>query len=552
MRLGAFFVAFCMTVIAASAGAVAVFGFAVPVTDAFIIAIATLTGLALYNAASTKFNAGAAAVPQIADLARGTADLARQVAEQGRRLAALEARPERAASAGEGLTAPLAVEISELGTLMNQLAETVAGHEAQLKAQLKEIERVKAERIRAERFKVESIKPPTAVKAGPAVVPQAPPVPAPPRPEPAAAAPSQPPVVPALPVPELAVPATPAAAAAIAIAETGATVAVVAPAAPGAEKPVAGPVTDPEPAPERDMAAIIREALESNRIDLFLQPIVTLPQRKVRYYEATTRLRTRDGEVVPASQFAAQAELGGLMPRIDNLVIFRCVQVLRRLLLKNREVGVFCNLSTATLADAAMFRQLVEFLDANRAIASALVLEFNQSGLRTAGPIESESLAALKELGYSFSMDNVTDLRLLPRELAGRGFRFVKLPASLILNRSAAAADIHPADFPDLLGRFGIGLIAEKIESESVVVDLLDHDVKFGQGFLFSPPRPVRAEALQGIAERSEVIAREPVAGPFEASALALAAGANTHIRAPAPPAKGARPTGLARIARRL
>jgi cyclic-di-GMP phosphodiesterase, flagellum assembly factor TipF len=30
------------------------------------------------------------------------------------------------------------------------------------------------------------------------------------------------------------------------------------------------------------------------------------------------------------------------------------------------------------------------------------------------------------------------------------------------------------------------------------VVDLLDYDVRFGQGFLFSPPRPVRAEALQG------------------------------------------------------
>ena len=63
---------------------------------------------------------------------------------------------------------------------------------------------------------------------------------------------------------------------------------------------------------------------------------------------------------------------------------------------------------------------------------------------------------------------------------------------------AAATTDIHPADFSDLLGRFGIDLIAERIESESTVVDLLDYDVRFGQGFLFSPPRPVRAEALQG------------------------------------------------------
>jgi cyclic-di-GMP phosphodiesterase, flagellum assembly factor TipF len=56
----------------------------------------------------------------------------------------------------------------------------------------------------------------------------------------------------------------------------------------------------------------------------------------------------------------------------------------------------------------------------------------------------------------------------------------------------------------DLLARSGIDLIAERIESEGVVVDLLDYDVRFGQGFLFSPPRPVRAEALQSGAGTSE------------------------------------------------
>ena len=39
------------------------------------------------------------------------------------------------------------------------------------------------------------------------------------------------------------------------------------------------------------------------------------------------------------------------------------------------------------------------------------------------------------------------------------------------------------------------------------MVELLDFDLSFGQGFLFSPPRPVRAEALQGVAERTEATA---------------------------------------------
>ena len=190
-------------------------------------------------------------------------------------------------------------------------------------------------------------------------------------------------------------------------------------------------------------------------------------------------------------------------------MVFRCVQVVRRLLLKNREIGLFCNLSVSTLTDAAVFQQLLDFLDANRAIAPSVVLEFTQSALRAAGPIENESLAALADRGFRFSLDNLQDLRIEPRELAARGFRFVKVPGSLLLNRNDAASDIHPADLSDLLGRFGIDLIAEKIESEAMVVDLLDYDVRFGQGFLFSPPRPVRAEALQGVADRGDVIARD-------------------------------------------
>ncbi len=254
--------------------------------------------------------------------------------------------------------------------------------------------------------------------------------------------------------------------------------------------------------------ADIRRGIEASRLELYLQPIVTLPQRKVRYYEAVTRLRTEQGDLLHAAEFVAAAESGAQMPRIDNLVVFRCVQVVRRLLLKNRDVGLFCNVSGSTLTDRS-FPQFLEFLDANRAIAPSLVLEFTQSAVRAMGPIEFESLAALADRGFRFSLDNVADLRIEPRELANRNFRFIKIPARFLLNRRDAKTGIRPADLSDHLGRFGIDLIAERIESEASVVDLLDCDVRFGQGFLFSPPRPVRAEALQGAPDRGVVSLRD-------------------------------------------
>ncbi len=448
MRLGAIFVVVCIALIAASAGAVVHLALGFSPQEAVIVAGATLAALVIYNVFSTRLGVRAMVGKQLADLSRASGDLARQVAELGRRLAALEGKVEHSHDRIRSAIDPLSVEIGELGSLVKQLAETAAAHETAL-----------AE-LGSAKLSVQG-----AARGD--------------------------------------------AAANKVLAETGKL------GAPAAAGPNATPTSasSMESATQLELLATIRGAIDANRIDLYLQPIVTLPQRKVRYYEAMSRLRTEKGDVVAAADFIAPAETAGLMPSIDNLVIFRCVQVVRRLLMKNREIGLFCNLSGSTLTDSAVFQQVLEFMDANRAVAPSLVLEFTQSALRAAGPIENESLAALAERGFRFSLDNVTDLRIEPRELASRGFRFIKVPATLLLNRNGTAAtDIHPADMSDLLGRFGIDLIAEKIESEGSVVDLLDCDVRYGQGFLFSPPRPVRAEALQGIGERSDVIARDAVA----------------------------------------
>ena len=52
---------------------------------------------------------------------------------------------------------------------------------------------------------------------------------------------------------------------------------------------------------------------------MHLQPIVTLPQRKVRYYEALTRLRTEDGHMLPAADFLEPAEAAGLLGRSSTI-----------------------------------------------------------------------------------------------------------------------------------------------------------------------------------------------------------------------------------------
>ena len=422
-RISAVFIALCMVLIAACVGAALFLALKIDVRASAIVALAVFIAMATYNTITNRLRDRGDLGDQIGDLSRGTAELSRQVAEITRRLNEMEGHVNKTVSRARGAVDPLAAEIGELGSLVKQLAETVAGHETILQEQ--------------------------------GVMPT------PREPQPMAA-----------PIPD----------GTLSLSESDAVGTSV----------VAG-------VSREGMSALVAAAIDGNRIDLYLQPIVTLPQRKVRYYEALSRLRTEQGDVVPAVEFIDVAESAGLMPKLDNLLMFRCVQVMRRLQMKNRDVGLFCNLGAATLMDATYFKQFFDFMDANRALGPSMLLEFTHAAYRNFGPLEHEALASLAERGFRFSLDHVADLRLEPKELAERGFRFVKVPAKLLLSRiTGAHSDIHPADLADLLARSGVDLVAERVESEAMVVDLLDYDVRFGQGFLFSAPRPVRAEALQG------------------------------------------------------
>src|SRR5258708_6632973 len=129
-----------------------------------------------------------------------------------------------------------------------------------------------------------------------------------------------------------------------------------------------GQIAHPAPArcPSRSQVKIlaaVKNAGEENRIDIYLQPMVTLPQRKVRFYEAVTRLRDDKDQVLAADDFISVAEASGVIGRIDHTVMLKCVQVLRRLMVRNKDVGVFCNVATAPPATPSPFPHTLAFLD---------------------------------------------------------------------------------------------------------------------------------------------------------------------------------------------
>ncbi len=161
---------------------------------------------------------------------------------------------------------------------------------------------------------------------------------------------------------------------------------------------------------------------------------------------------------------------------------------------------MFCNISGDTLTDTEFFPQFLEYMHHNRDLAGHIVFEFAQEAVTKAGAAGEANLAYLSSLGFALSMDHVASLALDFVKLKKTGFRHLKVRAhTLTYGMSGAGAVVAAEDFKKLLDRNGLNLIAERVEDEKTVVQLLDYGVDYAQGYLFGEPRAVREESLKAL-----------------------------------------------------
>jgi cyclic-di-GMP phosphodiesterase TipF (flagellum assembly factor) len=267
---------------------------------------------------------------------------------------------------------------------------------------------------------------------------------------------------------------------------------------------------------------LIAQALEADGIELHLQPIVALPQCKVRFYEAFARLRLMNGTLLDPSEFLPLIERLGLAPDFDRRILERAMAVARHLVARGSEAIVGVNLSACSVDEPGFLRSLAGLLEASPEILGRIVLELPQANWRRLDAGQKAALSALRDRGVPLSLhrarDVAFDARALAeaRAMADLGLRFMKLPADAMV-AAAGQEDAHSSpgvgvrDFASALRREGVRLVAERVECEEAVPALIGLGVPLAQGFVFAAPRAVRAEVFeQGAAAPDEETSFDP------------------------------------------
>lgn len=283
---------------------------------------------------------------------------------------------------------------------------------------------------------------------------------------------------------------------------------------------------------EMSWVARIKEALQWNQLCLYRQRIVPLSDLSStgnfpvkasaggnESFEILLRIENDDGDSVAPMAFIPAAERYNLMPEVDRWVVRATLSELAR---SDKPVSGYrysINLSAASLNDAG----LLEFISAairEQGIApQAVCFEIKEAVAVNNLQRASEFIAAIRELGCSFALDNFGGGPSSFSCLKNLAVNYLKIDASFIQD-----LDVDPATYiivkaiNDVAHGMGIKTIAESVDNQAALERLGALGVDYVQGYYLHRPEPFPVSSAE-----TGPVAESGSTGP------AIGAGAGKH-----------------------
>lgn len=242
----------------------------------------------------------------------------------------------------------------------------------------------------------------------------------------------------------------------------------------------------------------IQRALEEERFQLYLQPIVALTDREgpAPTSEVLMRMVDEGGSLVSPGEFLAAAERYGLMPSIDRWVADKTVRALKReKRSKPAERSVYSiNVSGQTLGDEYFLHYIVDLIERSGIDASQLCFEITETAVVSNLEVARRFIGVLRNLGCCIALDDFGSglssfayLKSLPVDL-------IKIDGEFVRTMLDSEVDHALVEIIVELGRIaGMATIAEFVENDALRDALYELGVDYGQGHFLGAPRPMHA-----------------------------------------------------------
>lgn len=239
--------------------------------------------------------------------------------------------------------------------------------------------------------------------------------------------------------------------------------------------------------------AVLR-ALAQDRLAVHVQPVLTLPQRRVHGYDLVPRLMLDGGEMAEPQDFLPRKGGEDIRRQVDGASLLEAIAIARRARSAGQTVVLFVPLSRATLADRMSREQHLAALDANRTIAQSVVFLLTETDWQALSEAERVAAGQFVRMGAALALDAVRSLRSDIAGLVGQGVSAMRVDARTFLSDPQALTDFHVSDVTSYLARFGVDLVITGVGAEDEILELIEDGVGLAQGPHLARPEPARPD----------------------------------------------------------
>ena len=234
-----------------------------------------------------------------------------------------------------------------------------------------------------------------------------------------------------------------------------------------------------------NMLIKVKEALKSNRIRPFFQPIVDLKTKKIVKCESLVRLINDDGKVIVPYFFLELTKKSKLYPSITKIVIDKSIEFIRQ---ENIEVSI--NISYQDIKDKTSMDYISVVLKENQDIASYITFELLESDEIENYEEIMEFIKIIKSNGCKLAIDDFGSGYSNFNHLFNMKPDILKLDGTLIkdINTNKNSKNIVKA-MVMLAKESGIQTVAEFVDNQDVDELITNIGLDFGQGYYYSPPQ---------------------------------------------------------------
>ena len=241
-----------------------------------------------------------------------------------------------------------------------------------------------------------------------------------------------------------------------------------------------------------DLEAELRTAVEARAFDIEYQPIVILHSRRIAGVEALLRWRHASRGEIPPSTFLPVADELGLSPALGRWVLEQaCTQVKswQDQVARARALTLTVNVSRAQLRQPSLIADVANALENSGLDPRRLVLEVSDAVLLDDAGTALSRLQSLKSLGVRIAIDDFGARQAALHQLPRIPVDILKIDKAFIDRVGRAGGGVSVAHVVLALGKsMRLRTVAEGIEAEEQVAELLRLKCEFGQGMLFSRP----------------------------------------------------------------